>query len=61
MSALPHLSPSGLYNLMRPTRCDLREWLRSHDYAEAPPDVFGEFLMDAGLAHEARHLQRFPG
>lgn len=58
---IPRLSPSGLYNLMRPSRCDLREWLRSHDYDEEPRTVFSEFLMDAGLAHEARHLLRFPG
>lgn len=59
--ALPSLSPSGLYNLMRPSRCDLREWLRSHDYAEEPHGAFTEILFGMGIDHERRHLQRFPG
>ena len=56
----PRLSPSGLYNLLKPSRCDLREWLRSHDYPEEPPGAFRELLFEQGHEHERRHLRRFP-
>ena len=57
---LPRLSPSSLYNLLKPSRCDLREWLKSHDYEEEPPGAFRELLFEMGHEHERRHLQRFP-
>jgi hypothetical protein len=57
---LPRLSPSGLYNLLRPSRCDLREWLRSHGYEEEPPSPYREVLFEMGHEHERRHLERFP-
>lgn len=56
----PRISPSELYNLIRPSRCDLREWLRSHDHEEEPPGAFRELLFEMGHQHEARHLERFP-
>jgi predicted RecB family nuclease len=56
---LPRLSPSSLYNLLKPSRCDLREWLKSHDYQEEPPGPFRELLFGMGIEHERRHLKRF--
>ncbi len=55
------LSPSSLYNLLKPSPCDLREWLRSHGYEEEPPGAFRELLFEMGHEHERRHLGRFPG
>ena len=57
---LPRLSPSALYNLLKPSRCDLREWLKSHGFEEEPPSAFREVLFEQGHEHEARHLRRFP-
>lgn len=57
---LPGVSPSSLYNLLKPSRCDLRVWLAAHGFEEEPPDAFREVLFDLGRAHEARHLERFP-
>jgi predicted RecB family nuclease len=57
---VPGISPSSLYNLLKPSRCDLRVWLESHGFKEEPPDAFREVLFDLGHAHEARHLRRFP-
>src|SRR6187551_2270977 len=57
---IPRVSPSSLYNLLKPSRCDLRVWLGSHGFEEEPPDAFREVLFDLGHAHEARHLERFP-
>ncbi|MFN8111873.1 MAG: TM0106 family RecB-like putative nuclease [Solirubrobacterales bacterium] len=57
---IPVVSPSSLYNLLKPSRCDLRVWLASHGFEEEPPDAFREVLFDLGHAHEARHLERFP-
>jgi len=57
---IPGVSPSALYNLLKPSRCDLRVWLASHGFEEDPPDAFREVLFDLGHAHEARHLGRFP-
>ena len=57
---IPGVSPSALYNLLKPSRCDLRVWLGSHGFEEEPPDAFREVLFDLGHAHEARHLERFP-
>ena len=56
---IPRVSPSSLYNLLKPSRCDLRVWLASHGFEEEPPDAFREVLFDLGHAHEARHLERF--
>jgi predicted RecB family nuclease len=56
---LPHVSPSGLYNLLKPTYCDKREWLKSHDYDDEPVTAFRELLMRMGIEHEARHAKRF--
>jgi len=58
---VPGVSPSALYNLLKPSRCDLRVWLGSHGFEEEPPDAYREVLFDLGNAHEARHRERFPG
>lgn len=57
---IPGIWPSALYNLLKPSRCDLRVWLESHGFEEEPPDAYREVLFDLGHAHEARHLKRFP-
>jgi predicted RecB family nuclease len=57
---IPRLSPSSLYNLLKPSPCDLREWLKSHDYEEEPPDAFRELLFSLGNQHEDQHLTLFP-
>ncbi len=57
---IPRISPSAIYNLLKPSRCDLRVWLQSHGYEEEPPDAFREMLFELGHAHEARHAERFP-
>ena len=45
---VPGVSPSSLYNLLKPSRCDLRVWLASHGFEEEPPDAFREVLFDLG-------------
>ncbi len=57
---MPRIWPSALYNLLKPSRCDLRVWLESHGFEEEPPDTFREVLFDLGHAHEAEHARRFP-
>lgn len=57
---LPRLVASGFFGYLRPSRCDLRVWLRKQGVAETPPGPFAETLMRLGLEHEVRHLQRFP-
>ncbi len=58
---LPRVSPSSLYSLIKPSRCDLRVWLGAHGIEEDPPGAFRGLIMQLGIEHERRHLPRFPG
>jgi predicted RecB family nuclease len=47
---------SDIVSLYRPTPCDLRIYLREHDFPEAEPSAFDEILRTLGERHEQQHL-----
>ncbi|HKI94759.1 MAG TPA: TM0106 family RecB-like putative nuclease [Gemmatimonadales bacterium] len=50
------LSPSDLYTLHSPSRCELRVWLLAHGEVPAPPGAFERMMEDIGRTHERHHL-----
>ncbi|MQA75745.1 MAG: TM0106 family RecB-like putative nuclease [Solirubrobacterales bacterium] len=56
----PRLVATDFFSLYRPSECDLRVWLRARDVEEAPPSPYSQVLIELGVAHERRHLARFP-
>src|SRR5271156_1126199 len=50
------LTPSDIVSSHRPTRCDLRVFLRHRGEAEAAPGPYDEILHRLGLRHEKDHL-----
>jgi len=50
------LTASDIFNLYRPTPCDLRIYLREHCVPEAEPVVFEQVLQKLGERHEQKHL-----
>ncbi len=50
------LTASDFVSCYRPTRCDLRVFLRYHQEAEAAPGPYDEVLHRLGLRHEKSHL-----
>jgi len=54
------LVATEFFALYRPSECDRRVWLRAQGVEEAPPGPYARVLMELGLEHERRHLERFP-
>src|SRR5271163_2275897 len=50
------LTPSDIVSSRRPTRCDLRVFLRHKEEVEAAPGPYDEVLHRLGLRHEKDHL-----
>ncbi len=50
------MTASDFVSYHRPTRCDLRVFLRHHGEAEAAPGPYDEVLHRLGLRHEKDHL-----
>lgn len=53
------LTASDIYTYHRPSKCELRVYLRHHGEQEAPPSPYEEILRELGEKHEATHLQTF--
>ncbi len=51
-----HLSPSDLYTLYSPSKCELRVWLLAHGVVPAEPGDFEKMMERFGREHEQRHL-----
>lgn len=60
MTTLMRAVATDFFSLYRPSECDLRVWLRHRGASEAPPGPYARVLMNLGLEHERRHLDRFP-
>lgn len=54
-----NLSPSDIYTLYRPSKCERREFLRAHYESEAEPSEFDKLIKELGIRHEANHLATF--
>ncbi len=52
-----HLTAAELSTLLRPSRCDLRVFLRERGVPEDPPDPYEQVLERLGRRHEQNHLQ----
>lgn len=50
------LSASSFYTYYRPSRCELRVWLRAQDTPEAAPSPYERVLRTLGERHETQHL-----
>lgn len=55
MPATMRLTASDFASYYRPTRCDLRVWLRQRREEEAAPGPYDEVLRRLGLRHEKGH------
>jgi hypothetical protein len=51
------LTATELSTLLRPSRCDLRVFLREHRIPEDPPDPYEQVLERLGRRHEQAHLE----
>src|SRR5271168_792870 len=50
------MTASDFVSYHRPTRCDLRVFLRHHRQEEVAPGPYDEVLRRLGLRHEKNHL-----
>jgi predicted RecB family nuclease len=50
------LTPSDVYTRYRPSKCDLRVYLKAHGAISAQPSPYEKVLRVLGLRHEQRHL-----
>ncbi len=56
MTATMRMTASDFVSYHRPTRCDLRVFLRHHREEEVSPGPYDEVLRRLGLRHEKNHL-----
>ena len=56
MTATMRMTASDFVSYHRPTRCDLRVFLRHHREEEVTPGPYDEVLRRLGLRHEKNHL-----
>ena len=56
MTATMRMTASDFVSYHRPTRCDLRVFLRHHREEEVAPGPYDEVLRRLGLRHEKNHL-----
>ncbi len=54
------LSPSDIFSLYRPSRCERRVFLRAHGEPEGEPGDFDRLMEELGQRHENNHLATFP-
>lgn len=54
------LVASDFYSYYRPSKCELRIYLRHHGEEEGPPSPYDEALRRLGERHEKAHLDTFP-
>jgi predicted RecB family nuclease len=54
------LTASDFYTYLRPSKCDLRVYLKQQGEEEAPLGPYEEVLRRLGIRHEQSHLQTFP-
>jgi predicted RecB family nuclease len=54
------LSASDFYSFYRPSKCELRVYLRHIGELESPPGPYDEVILRLGLRHEKAHLATFP-
>lgn len=54
------LTASDFYVYHRPSKCNLRVYLKHRGETEDPPGPYEEVLRKLGLRHEQSHLQTFP-
>ena len=54
------LSPSDIFSLYRPSRCERRIFLRSHGEPEGEQGEFDKLIEELGRRHEHNHLSTFP-
>src|SRR5687767_9548315 len=53
------ITPSDIYTQYRPSKCDLRVYLKAHGAISAPSSPYEKVLRVLGLRHEQRHLATF--
>jgi predicted RecB family nuclease len=54
------LTATDFYTYFRPSKCELRIYLKSIGMVEGPPGPFAEILFKLGDRHEKAHLATFP-
>ncbi len=54
------LTPSDFYGYYRPSRCELRVYLRHKNEPEGSRSPYEEVLQRLGMQHEKNHLATFP-
>lgn len=54
------LSPVDFITYHRPSKCDLRPYLKEQGIEASPPGPYDEVLRDLGIRHEQEHLLTFP-
>lgn len=54
------LTASDFYTYHRPSKCDLRVYLRHRGEGESPPGPYEEVIRSLGIRHEKAHLAMFP-
>lgn len=54
------LSPQDFVTFHRPSKCDLRPYLKEHRIEPSPPGPYDEVLRELGIRHEHEHLGTFP-
>lgn len=54
------LSPQDFVTFHRPSKCDLRPYLKEQGIEPSPPGPYDEVLRELGIRHEKEHLATFP-
>src|SRR6267378_3451992 len=54
-----NFSPSDIYSLFRPSKCERRVFLQAHNEPEAELSDFDKLIQELGQRHEANHLSTF--
>lgn len=54
------LSPQDFVTFHRPSKCDLRPYLKEQGIESSPPGPYYEILRELGILHEKEYLATFP-
>lgn len=57
---MTRLTASDFYTFFRPSKCELRIYLKAIGKEEAPPGPYEQVLFRLGERHEVSHLESFP-
>jgi len=57
---MARLTATDFYTFFRPSRCELRIYLKEIGEKEAPPGPYEQVLYELGRKHEVSHLAAFP-